>query len=639
MANLYDEIFTRTAITQPIGNEGYSLGVGTILLDLTNELYFKLSGSDELIVTWRLTEQLTDQSTLPVSGDSPTGTVGYLTRFENWPIGQRPAYYDPVLSEPYSNICITPTPTNTETPTPTPTTTSEMASLFIDIVMGYDGISFDGVTYTSDTTINVIKNQQYNIIAFNGSGLFQNWVGTNVNLPVPNSSNTIVTVTGDTATLKAVFPEITPTPTNTETPTNTPTESETPTPTQTTTPTNTPTNTETPTNTPTNTSTQTPTNTTTPTNTPTPSGVPLCDTLVVGTGFNNNVRITQQQSDGKILVAGQFTSYSGISANRIIRLNSGGTIDNTFNIGSGFDNTVMDIQVQSDGKILVGGFFTSYNGQSRNYLIRLNSDGSIDNTFNIGSGFDLFVFDIQLQPDGKILVGGDFSSYNGTSRLYIIRLNSDGSIDNTFVIGSGFSNSVENIRLQSDGKILVGGRFTSYSGVSRNRIIRLNSGGTIDTSFSIGSGFSNTVRDIRLQSDGKIIATGIFSSYSGVSVNSMIRLNSDGSIDNTFNIGSGFDNAISDMEVQTDGKILVGGDFSSYNGTSRNRIIRLNSDGSVDNTFNIGSGFNNSVFEIQPQPDGKILVGGNFTTYNGTSKNGIIRLTSNGLIDTAPCPP
>jgi hypothetical protein len=126
MANLYDEIFTRTAITQPIGNEGYSLGVGTILLDLTNELYFKLSGSNELIVTWRLTEQLTDQSTLPVSGDSPTGTVGYLTRFENWPIGQRPAYYDPVLSEPYSNICITPTPTPTptesETPTPTPTT-------------------------------------------------------------------------------------------------------------------------------------------------------------------------------------------------------------------------------------------------------------------------------------------------------------------------------------------------------------------------------------------------------------------------------------------------------------------------------------------------------------------------------------
>jgi hypothetical protein len=138
----------------------------------------------------------------------------------------------------------TPTPTPTPGPTATPTATPEMASLDIDIVMGYNGISFGGITYTSDTTISVVKNQQYSIIAFNGSGLFQNWEGTNVNLPVPNSSNTIVTITGDTATLKAVFPEMTPTPTptvvpSTATPTPTPTETpipatSTPTPTPTT---------------------------------------------------------------------------------------------------------------------------------------------------------------------------------------------------------------------------------------------------------------------------------------------------------------------------------------------------------------------------------------------------------------------
>jgi hypothetical protein len=134
----------------------------------------------------------------------------------------------------------TPTPTPTPGPTATPTPTPEMASLFIDIVMGYDGISFGGVTYTSDTTISVVKNQQYSIIAFSGSGLFQNWEGTNVNLPVPNSSNTIVTITGDTATLKAVFPEMTPTPTPTSTPTPTPTATSTPTPTSTPIPTESP---------------------------------------------------------------------------------------------------------------------------------------------------------------------------------------------------------------------------------------------------------------------------------------------------------------------------------------------------------------------------------------------------------------
>ncbi len=172
----------------------------------------------------------------------------------------------------------TPTPTPNATNTPTSTPTPEMASLDIDIVMGYNGISFDGVTYTSDTTISVVKNQQYNIIAFNGSGLFQNWEGTNVNLPVPNSSNTIVTVTGNTATLKAVFPEMTPTPNETpipatSTPTPTPEATSTPEPaTATPAPTGVPTDTPTPEPTATEVPpTETPTPTVEPTATPTPN--------------------------------------------------------------------------------------------------------------------------------------------------------------------------------------------------------------------------------------------------------------------------------------------------------------------------------------------------------------------------------
>jgi hypothetical protein len=154
-----------------------------------------------------------------------TDNTGLVTRYESFIVcNDATPTPTPTISEtPTSTVTPTPTPTETSTPTPTLTSTPEMVSLFIDIVEGYDGISFDGTTYTSDTTINVIKNQQYTIIAFNGSGGFQYWEGTNVNLPVPNSSFTVVTVTGDTATLKAIFPEITPTPTNTPTPT--PTES------------------------------------------------------------------------------------------------------------------------------------------------------------------------------------------------------------------------------------------------------------------------------------------------------------------------------------------------------------------------------------------------------------------------------
>ena len=196
------------------------------------------------------------------------------------------------------------------------------------------------------------------------------------------------------------------------------------------------------------------------------------------------------QGDGKILVGGDFTQYSGVTANYIIRLNTDGTIDNTFNSGSGFSNGVSSMAIQSgDGKILAGGDFTQYSGVTANFIIRLNSDGTIDNTFNSGSGFNGYVTSIAIQSDGKILIGGSFTSYSGITANYIIRLNTDGTIDNTFNSGSGFSNGVSSMAIQSgDGKILAGGDFTQYSGVTANRIIRLNTDGTIDNTFNSGSG-------------------------------------------------------------------------------------------------------------------------------------------------------
>ena len=95
MADFYDQVWERTAIAQPNGNQGYSLGVGTILLDLQDQLYFNIGNN--LVVMWRLVKQLTDQSTLPSGGDSPNGTTGYLTILEDWPLEERPYYYDPVL--------------------------------------------------------------------------------------------------------------------------------------------------------------------------------------------------------------------------------------------------------------------------------------------------------------------------------------------------------------------------------------------------------------------------------------------------------------------------------------------------------------------------------------------------------------
>ena len=352
-------------------------------------------------------------------------------------------------------------------------------------------------------------------------------------------------------------------------------------------------------------------------------------TFSINSGFNNLVLTIVLQSDGKILVGGDFTEFNGNPVNRIARLNSDGTIDNSFTIGTGFNSGgVWSIALQSDGKILAGGSFTSYNGSSANRIVRLNTDGTLDNSFTIGGGFYDQVLSIALQTDGKILVGGEFTSFNVSSANKIVRLNTDGTFDNSFTVGTGFNNYVASIAVQPDGKILAVGEFNSFNGSFVKKIARLNADGTIDNSFTIGSGFNYGVNSVALQTDGKILACGWFTSFNGSPSSRLARLNSDGTIDNSFTIGTGFNNSVWSVSVQTNGEILAGGKFTSFNGSPANRIARLNSNGTVDNSFTTGTGFDDEIFSIILQPDEKILVGGKFSEFNGIVRNRVVRLTN-----------
>jgi uncharacterized delta-60 repeat protein len=349
------------------------------------------------------------------------------------------------------------------------------------------------------------------------------------------------------------------------------------------------------------------------------------------------VYTTKIQSSGKILVGGSFTTAGGTSQNYMLKT-SNYLLDTSFDIGSGFNSTVNSISIQSDRKILAGGSFTTFTGSTQNRLIRLNLDGSKDTTFDIGSGFNSNVYTIDIQSDGKILVGGEFTTFIGSTQNRLIRLNSNGSKDTTFNIGIGFDRdgllgtTVYSIAIQSDGKILVGGIYSRYSASTQNNLIRLNSDGSKDTSFNIGSGFNATVFPIDIQSDGKILVGGSFTTFTGSTQNFLIRLNTDGSKDTSFNIGSGFNSTIRSIDIQSDSKILVGGNFTTYSGTTQNYITRLNSNGTRDTSFNIGTGFNANVNSIYLQSDSKILVGGNFTTYQGVSSFRNILLNSDGSI-------
>ncbi|MDR6843354.1 T9SS type A sorting domain-containing protein [Flavobacterium granuli] len=367
----------------------------------------------------------------------------------------------------------------------------------------------------------------------------------------------------------------------------------------------------------------------------------------IGTGFDSNVNSIVLQPDGKIIVSGDFWKYQDAYHAHLLRLNADGSKDSSFNIGTGFDGFIIGPTVlQPDGKIIVGGTFHTFQGTPQNNLIRLNSDGSKDTSFDVGTGFSMDtkftsgVNSLALQADGKILVGGQFNIYQGIAQNGLIRLNSDGSRDTSFSNGDGFNSDaiITAITIQSDDKILVGGTFI-FHGASENGLIRFNSNGSKDTSFDIGIGFDTyydvIVFTICQQPDGKIIVGGHYNTYQGVTQNSLIRLNSNGSKDMSFNKTDGFDNEVKAVVQQADGKTLVGGSFTSYNGVSQNKLIRFNPDGSKDTTFNIGTGFNNTVNSITLQPDGKIIVGGDFWKYKGVIHYYLMRLNADGSEDSS----
>ena len=188
---------------------------------------------------------------------------------------------------------------------------------------------------------------------------------------------------------------------------------------------------------------------------------------------------------------------------------------------------------------------------------------------------------VALQPDGKVLIGGTFTTVNGTGSRYVARLNADGSMDNTFAPGSSVNNDLRALVVQPDGKILIAGRFTTVAGQSRNRIARLNADGTLDTAFNPGTGANNNVRSMAIQADGRILIGGQFTTFNGASRVRVARLLSNGLLDTGFNPESGADDQVRAIAVQGDGMIYIGGDFEIYNGTNRSAVARLFARGSI----------------------------------------------------------
>ena len=341
------------------------------------------------------------------------------------------------------------------------------------------------------------------------------------------------------------------------------------------------------------------------------------------------------QPDGTIFVGGNFSRFNTATRSSLVKLNQNGSVNTPFKIVIGTPAQVYDLLVLPGNKILIGGDFRGVNESFHDLIARLNADGTTDTTFNpdLDAAFGGVVYAIATQTDGKILVGGNFNIMNNYG---IARLNADGSLDAAFQPSA--NGAVNAIAVQTDGKILIGGNFTNVNGtVGVSNIARLNSDGTLDATFNSGTGFDSTVEDLILQSN-QILVGGSFTTYNGGSgVNRIARLNSNGMLDATFktNTGTGFDSTVNTVALQTNGRILVGGGFNNFNGAGSSGIVRLNSDGTRDATFNVGTGFDNSPVDLAIQRDGRILAVGYFTTYNGVAIRGLARLNTDGSLDAS----
>ena len=356
---------------------------------------------------------------------------------------------------------------------------------------------------------------------------------------------------------------------------------------------------------------------------------------------NDVVQVVVVQPDGKILIGGYFRTLSPnggatVTRNFIARLNPDGTLDTAFNPNA--NGVVYSIVVLADGKILAGGSFTSIGGQQRYCFARLDAATGAADTLdpNIANGQ---VSAIVVQADGKILVGGFFNSIGGQARNFIGRLNPDGTLDTAF--NPNANAPVFAIAVQADGKILAGGSFSganSIGGQPRNRIARLDATTGLADSFDPNASGTDAefpaVYSIAVQADGKILASGSFRSIGGATRNFIARLDATTGLADSFIPNANW--FVYSIAVQADGKILAGGQFSIIGGQTRLGIARLDATTGFVDSFNAnggGAAFP-AVTSIAVQADGKILAGGYFTSIGGQTRNRIARLRNDAPTPT-----
>lgn len=368
----------------------------------------------------------------------------------------------------------------------------------------------------------------------------------------------------------------------------------------------------------------------------------LDETFNPGEGFGGGVSgDVAIQSDGKAIVVGEFLDYDGTAVKKVVRINTDGTCDNTFQVGTGMSpiwSQINSVAIIGD-KVFLAGSFLTFNTKPAKYIVKLNADGSVDNNFIYPNAAANLINDGILAVrayQGKLILGG---THNQTEyRLMII--NADGTPDSSFPVTvlepSGPFVGNTRLHINSNGTdLFINGSFNRSGTTLLPGLLKIDGNGNINQGFEPSLGGMATVKIVKRLSNGSLIIGGVFNSVNDVTANNLALLNADGSIDTDFanNLGLGFDKEVNTVVVQGDGKIVVGGRFRKFNGFDKNLLVRLNADGTIDNTFVAPITAGSTVEVMQTLPGNELLVGGELEfTEGATTIYNFSKLTTTGQL-------
>jgi len=358
-----------------------------------------------------------------------------------------------------------------------------------------------------------------------------------------------------------------------------------------------------------------------------------------GAAASGSVRKLLSLPDGRIVVGGEFLTFGGIAGRGLVRLWPDGQRDLGFNVGAGVSTRVQELAAGPNGRLYAAGLFNTYAGASVGNLVCLDSTGLIDTNFVAATGFNNEVTALAVYPNGDIIVGGFFSQYKGVAVTQPVKILANGQRDLTFNQGgTGSTGIIDALVVQPDLKILVAGSVNGYNGQTASRLMRLNADGSRDSTFNLNLTISGPINDVSLLPNGQIVIGGTFTTVNGIAMSRIARLLPNGQLDPGFTPGTGFSSTVRTVNRGFEGQVLVGGDFTTFNGQNTSRIAVLDSNGSLQYSTGTCAATNGTVFDILENPNQTLTIGGVFTQIGGATVGRIARILRGGTIVSSTMP-